>query len=391
MEPPVFVGIDIGKTSHHAMVLDADGHPLLDQPVANEEAALVAIFQAARAYGQPVVCVDQPSAIGALTVAVAQAQGLAVVYLPGRRMRHVAQTFAGQTKTDVRDARIIAETARSMPHAVRPLTTPHAVVAELRLVCGMDDDLVKQATACKNRIRGLLTTAVPALERVLGPRLTNAGVLALLSAYPTAAALRALGRARMGRFLQRHGSRRAAALAADVQAALARQTIDLDSSAGLALVLPLLLEQLQVLERQRAAVQAQMAQLLAAHPDTEILTSLPGFATRTVARTIVELDGKVFASAAHLAAYVGVAPVTRQSGTSLKHHSRNRHGNKALQHAWYMAAFASLRTDRRYFDRKKAEGMSHVQALLALTRRRVDVLYAMLRDRTRYVPPSALA
>lgn len=391
MEPTVFVGIDIGKTSHHAIVLDADGHPLLDQPVANAEAALVATFRTAMGFGHPVVCVDQPGSIGALTVAVAQAQGLPVVYLPGRRMRHVAQTFAGQTKTDVRDARIIAETARSMPHAVRPLTTPHAGVAELRLVCGMDDDLVKQMTALKNRIRGLLTTVVPALERVIGPRLTNAGVPALLRAYPTASALRALGRARMVRFLQRRGSRRAAQLAADVQAALARQTIDLDSSAGLALVLPLLLEQLQLLVRQRAAVQAQMAQLLAAHPDTEILTSLAGFRTKTVARTIVELDGKVFASAAQLAAYAGVAPVTRQSGTSLKHHVRNRHGNTALQQAWYMAAFASLRTDRRYFDRKKAEGLSHVQALLALTRRRVDVLYAMLRDRTPYVPPPALA
>src|SRR5665811_463362 len=371
MEPSVFVGIDSGKARHHVVGLDTAGASVLDQPVANAEAALEATFQAARAIGAPVVCVDQPGSIGALTVAVAQAQGLPVVYLPGRRMRHVAETFAGQAKTDVRDARIIAETARSMPHAVRPLVAPSPVVAELRVVCGVDDDLVKQLVAGKNRIRGLLTSAMPALERVIGPRLTNAGVPELLEKYPTAAALRRLGRTRMTRFLARRGSRRAAQLAADVQAALAQQTMELDSSAGLARVLPLLVDQLQ---------------LLAAHPDTAILMSLSGFHTRTVARTVVELDGKVFASAAQLASYAGVAPVTKQSGTSLKHHIRNRQGNKPLRQAWYMAAFASLRHDRQYFDRKRADGLSHVQALLALTRRRVDVLFALLRDRTMYNP-----
>src|SRR5680860_596787 len=343
MEPSVFVGIDSGKARHHVVGLDTAGASVLDQPVANDEAALVAIFQAARAIGAPVVCVDQPGSIGALTVAVAQAQGLPVVYLPGRRMRHVAETFAGQAKTDVRDARIIAETARSMPHAVRPLVAATAVVAELRVVCGVDDDLVKQLVAGKNRIRGLLTSAMPALERVIGPRLTNAGVPELLEKYPTAAALRRLGRTRMTRFLARRGSRRAAQLAADVQAALAR-------------VLPLLVDQLQLLRRQRAAVQVEMTQLLAAHPDTAILMSLSGFHTRTVARTVVELDGKVFASAAQLASYAGVAPVTKQSGTSLKHQIRNRHGNKPLRQAWYMAAFASLRTDRRYLTARRAKG-----------------------------------
>src|SRR5665811_1153993 len=355
MEPSVFVGIDSGKARHHVVGLDTAGASVLDQPVANAEAALEATFQAARAIGAPVVCVDQPGSIGALTVAVAQAQGLPVVYLPGRRMRHVAETFAGQAKTDVRDARIIAETARSMPHAVRPLVAATAVVAELRVVCGVDDDLVKQLVAGKNRIRGLLTSAMPALERVIGPRLTNAGVPELLEKYPTAAALRRLGRTRMTRFLARRGSRRAAQLAADVQAALAQQTMELDSSAGLARVLPLLVDQLQLL-RQGAAVQVEMTQLLAAHPDTAILMSLSGFHTRTVARTVVELDGKVFASAAQLASYAGVAPVTKQSGTSLKHQIRNRHGNKPLRQAWYMAAFASLRTDRRYLTARRAKG-----------------------------------
>ncbi len=42
-----------------------------------------------------------------------------VAYLPGLTMRRVADLHPGQAKTDARDAYIIAETARTMPHTLR--------------------------------------------------------------------------------------------------------------------------------------------------------------------------------------------------------------------------------------------------------------------------------
>ena len=42
---------------------------------------------------------------------------------------------------------------------------------------------------------------------------------------------------------------------------------------------------------------------------------------------------------------------------------------------------------RAFYDRKRAEGKSHKQALIALARRRINVLWAMLRDRTTYREP----
>ena len=57
-----------------------------------------------------------------------------------------------------------------------------------------------------------------------------------------------------------------------------------------------------------------------------------------------------------------------------------------MKHALYLSAFASLKVPgcRAYYDRKRAEGKNHTAALLCLARRRVDVLYAMVRDRTPY-------
>jgi transposase len=119
----------------------------------------------------------------------------------------------------------------------------------------------------------------------------------------------------------------------------------------------------------------------------EILTSMPGVGPRTaieVLRTVG--DGATVPSAAHVASYAGLAPATRQSGRSIKGEQQARRGNRSLRSALYLSAFASLRhpASRTYYDRKRAEGKSHTAALTCLARRRVDVLYAMLRDRQPY-------
>ena len=56
----------------------------------------------------------------------------------------------------------------------------------------------------------------------------------------------------------------------------------------------------------------------------------------------------------------------------------------------YLAALSSLKNSpasRTYYDRKRGEGKSHKQALIALARRRINVLWAMLRDHTPYQEP----
>lgn len=85
--------------------------------------------------------VDQPATIGAPPVAVARAEGIAVAYLPGHAMRRIADLHAGEAKKDARDAYIIAEAARSLPHTLESLKLADNGVAELAMLCGLDDDL----------------------------------------------------------------------------------------------------------------------------------------------------------------------------------------------------------------------------------------------------------
>ncbi|MYA52741.1 MAG: IS110 family transposase [Dehalococcoidia bacterium] len=97
-------------------------------------------------------------------------------------------------------------------------------------------------------------------------------------------------------------------------------------------------------------------------------------------------DGAAFADGSRLASYAGLAPVARQSGSSLRGESRSRRGNHRLKNAMFLAAFASLRdpASRAFYDRKRAEGKKHNAAVICLARRRCDVILAMLRQRAPY-------
>ena len=97
-----------------------------------------------------------------------------------------------------------------------------------------------------------------------------------------------------------------------------------------------------------------------------------------------------FPTAGHLAAYAGLAPVTRRSGSSIRGETRSQRGNHALKSALFLSAFASLAdpTSRAYYDRKRAQGKKHNAALICLSRRRCDVLFAMLKNRDPYRAPT---
>src|SRR5699024_3597823 len=126
----VFIGIDVGKADHHAVAVDRDGKKLLDKPLPQDEAKLRALINKVAGHGRVLVVVDQPATIGALPLAVAQDMGVMVGYLSGLAMRRIAHLHPREAKTDARDAAIIAEAARSMPHTLRSIVLAEEQAAQ---------------------------------------------------------------------------------------------------------------------------------------------------------------------------------------------------------------------------------------------------------------------
>lgn len=390
----VFLGLDVGKESHHACGLDRDGERVHDKPLPQDEAKLRELFTRLTERGRVLVVVDQPATIGALPVTVARELGVDVAYLPGLAMRRIADLHPGNAKTDARDAYVIAEAARSMPHALRRVDTGDEALADLEVIVGYDDDLAGEVTAQANRIRGLLTQVNPALERVLGPRLQHPAVLELLTRFGGPTGLRTAGRRRLLAVAKSRAPRSYTRLVDDIVTALSEQSVTVPGTRAAELVLPKRAIALAALLKDRAEAARQIEEMLDAHPLSPVLTSMPGVGVRTAARILLEVgDGSAFATPGHLAAYAGLAPVTRRSGTSIRGEHPSRSGNKQLKRAMFLAAFAALHdpTSRAYYDRKRAEGKKHNAALICLARRRCDVLFAMLRDGTLYQAQPASA
>jgi transposase len=89
--------------------------------------------------------------------------------------------------------------------------------------------------------------------------------------------------------------------------ALDEQTVVVPGTGTLDVVVPSLARSLAAVHDQRRALEAQIGQLLEAHPLSPVLTSMPGVAVRTAAVLLVTVgDGTSFPSAAHLASYAVV-------------------------------------------------------------------------------------
>lgn len=104
----IFIGVDVGKDTHHAVAVNHSGKRLFDKALPNDENKLRALISDLKQHGQILLVVDQPA--------------------------------------------VIAEAARTLPHALRTLKLA------VSMLCGFDDDLAAQTTQTSNCIRGLLHT-----------------------------------------------------------------------------------------------------------------------------------------------------------------------------------------------------------------------------------------
>lgn len=116
-------------------------------------------------------------------------------------------------------------------------------------------------------------------------------------------------------------------------------------------------------------------------------TSMPGLGVILGAEFLAATGGAMplFGTAHRLAGFGDVAPVPRDSGKISGDLRRPRRYNRRLQRVFYISASFSVRhceESRQFYDRQRAESKHHTQAVLALARRRANVLWALLRDGT---------
>jgi transposase len=386
-----WAGIDAGKGRHHVVVIDRDGRQLLSRRAANDETELAELIDTIRTGASELTwAIDLVDGPAALVIALLLERGQRVVYLPGVAVNRASEAYRGEGKTDAKDAAVIADQAR-MRRDLRQLQVEEESISELRMLTAHRGDLVCERTRTINRLRGRLLEVCPALERVLD--FTNRGPLVLMTGFQTPRAITDTGVDELKCWLRSHHVRSADQLATVACKAAASQQIRVRGEATAAALIARLALAVLELNGQLAEIDKFIVDRFRTHRDSAIITSMTGIGNLLGAEFLAATGGTLagFISADHLAGYAGLAPIPRDSGRRMGNLHRPRRYNRQLQRVFYTAALISIQrsaASKRFYDRKRAEGKRHSQAVLALARRRTNVLWAMLRDRQLYEEPA---
>jgi transposase len=341
-EWPVVIAVDPHKASWTASAVSAVTlQPLaaIRVPVSREGYRELRCF--ARRWPQARWAIEGATGLGAPLLARLVADDVPVVDVPAKLAARVRLLSTGHgRKNDDADAVSVAIAAHTAPH-LRSVEIDQALGA-LRVLVEHRDDLVKTRTQTVNRLHGLLTDLVPA----------GAGHRRLTA--ESAAEL--LGRTRPREPVRRAVRRVAVELVADLRR-LERRISSADADVT-------------------AAVEATGSTL------TELYGIGPVLAGKILAR--VGLPSR-FRSAAAFASFTGTAPIEVSSGEIVRRRL-SRAGDRGLNHALHMMALTQIQrrtVGRAYYQRKRAEGKSHKEAMRCLKRRLSDVVYRQLRPDSR--------
>jgi transposase len=392
----LFIGDDWAEAHHDIEIQDEDGRRLARRrlPEGVEGLAvlhgLVADHLEEDAEADQVVLgieTDRGPWVGALIAA-----GYTVYAVnPLRAARYRERHGTSGAKSDPGDAHVLAELVRLDRAHHRPVAGDSATAEHVKVLTRTHQSMIWSRQRQINALRSMLREFYPGALAAFGDELAGRDALAVLAIAPSPEAGRRLSQTKIAATLRRAGRQRNLQTTAErIQAAL--RTPQLEAHPGVVgaytAAVRSLIAVISEMVTQTEVLQAEVEAGFGRHPDAEIYLSQPGLGPVLSARVLAEFgdDRHRYADPKARKNYSGMAPITRASGTRrvvLARYARNRR----LADALYQQAFTALGVSpgaREYYDRQRARGATHHQALRALANRLVGILHGCLRHHSHY-------
>jgi transposase len=390
--PGYFVGLDWAQAEHAVCVLDDRGKVKVAFSVPHTRQGLAELIRRlariAPAAELP-VAIERPS--GLLVDVLVEAGHPVVPIHPNALKASRPRYRAAGGKSDPGDAFILADLLRTDGHRFRPLRPASDEIRALRASVRGRDDLVATRVALGNQLTAVLDSFWPGAAAIFAD-VTSPIALAFLERYPTPESAAALGEKRLQRFLERHaycGRRHPRELLERLRRAPESRAGEAEAEAKGALVRSLVAV-LQHLGEEIRRLTSAVARHVAALPLGQVVMSFPRAGQVNAAQILAELgdDPLRFASADHLAAEAGVAPVTHASGKS-----------RAVAFRWacnkrLRAALTTFADNSRHaspwaahvYAQARSRGCDHPHAVRILARAWVRVLWRAWQEGKPYDP-----
>lgn len=388
----IYVGIDWAEAHHDVCVEDGEGNALAKGRVPDGIEGVERIHEMLGAHAtEPAEVVigielDRGLLVGALVAAGYEVH--AVNPLAVSRYRDISSPAGA--KSDPGDARVLAEVMRTDRHAHREVAGDSIEAEAVKVLARAHQNLIWTRQRVGNQLRSALREFYPGALRTFSD-LNSTDAIAVLQIAPTPTVGRALTKAKVSKALASGGRK----LRLDERASEIVEGLRAPQLGAPALVeeafghqVASLVAVLGALRTQIEELRGELAASFEGHPDAEIITSLPGLSSVLGARVLAEFgdDRTRYADARARRSYAGTAPITKASGTRKVVLARVAR-NKRLADACYGWAFSSLQASpgaRTFYDRQRASGKTHHQALRALGNRWVGILHGCLAHRHAY-------
>ena len=384
----VTAGVDWASEDHAVATVDEQGRPVDRFSVTHTAPGLRRLIARLRRAGVREVAIERPD--GPVVDALLEAE-LTVFVIDPKQVKNMRGRYGSAGNKDDRfDAYVLADVLRTDRARLRPLTRDSEQTITLRMTVRARQDLVHARVAMANQLRAHLQTTLPGaigLFRDIDSTIT----LRFLTRFPSQDKADWLSHTRLGNWLRSIGYNHLANLDRlwDHLHDAPRGTTGVEAATRAEITLALVAA-LSGLREQIKALEEQIADQLAHHPDAAIFTSLPRAGTVRAARLLAEIGdarGR-FPTPEALACLAGATPSTKQSG-KVKVVTFRWAVDKQLRGAVIDFAGDSHHANPWAADlyaKAKARGHDHPTATRILARAWLHVIWRCRQDRAPYDP-----
>ncbi|MBM4270714.1 MAG: IS110 family transposase [Deltaproteobacteria bacterium] len=290
------------------------------------------------------------------------------------------------SKTDKKDPRVIAD-IMELGHALTVMI-PEGAAADLRRLTNARERVLQRRTALLNQLQDIVFISFPEFLGIMGDVKTQTAHY-LLKHYPTPADILESGLDRLISEMKKVsrgklGIKRATALYEAAKTSVGIQ----EGHVGLSLELQEFLRSIEECEHFIERLEEEISRCLREIPYSEVLLSMKGIGKITVAGLIGEAgDFRKFRSISELLKYAGLNLYEISSGKRKGNKHISKRGRSLMRKLLFFAAIRTVRKNgimHDHYQRYLRRGMKKIKALVAVSRKLLGIMLALVRDHTLY-------
>jgi hypothetical protein len=266
---------------------------------------------------------------------------------------------------------------------------PEGDAAYLRRLNNSRERHVGERTALFNQMQQLVFVLFPEFRRVIKDMKTRTA-LYILTTYLTPGIIGGLHKEELGEEMRKRSRGKFRERHAETLINLAKDSIGIrEGAAGLSMDIRHILIQLELVKRLIAEIEEEMGRILTRVPYSAKLLSIKGFGTVTVAGLIGEVgDFKKFRTQSELMKLAGLDLYEISSGKWRGQRRISKRGRSLIRKILYYAAMQTIRKNgimHEYYTRLTSRGMKNMVALIAVSRKLLRIVHAIMRDDREYI------